>query len=327
MKRRYITGCKDTDCIVFNYVSDIDLLSFSEKLSAALNEDYFRQRTVKNYPEAVKYKDYVKYRDWRQFFLSIISYIAKLENTDWDKKGSPELEYLSYMLAFKTYGSLQVKNNISQISNYHSSTIISSAIKANNWPVLKYQVDKGFDVNSYDILLDCIDRENLEMLKYLVEHGAKVRNSEYNILGEACVNVDFLKYLTEKGGDIHDKLDPPLLYAISFGNLESVKYLTYKKVDVNLNYSLIHALFFGKCEIIKFLIENGAIITDLIISLINYIIHKGKIYEDTLYIKKLFLEQNLTEDISCISFINLQEIKILIRKWVTINNVNVVLHF
>lgn len=76
-----------------------------------------------------------------------------------------------------------------------------------------------------------------------------------------CNNDDISKFIIDKTYDINPKLlDSVIIWASCYGNLEIVKYLVEKGVDIHHrdDESIIEASRHGHLEVVKYLVENGA---------------------------------------------------------------------
>ena len=124
---------------------------------------------------------------------------------------------------------------------------VNSAIASNNLDMVKYFIDKGFDINSAS------------------------KNGTFPIERAALLSdLDTIKFLVEKLG-AKTNIGKPLSEACSKNRTEIIKYLVSKGANVNeatehLPSPLEYAIRFGNVEVIKLLIENGAQISDRDIS-------------------------------------------------------------
>ncbi len=189
---------------------------------------FFRNLVYDRYPETIKYKDYVKTRDWKNFYLSIVYYIDKLlvyrfnyfEERKKNKEISPELEYLSRKI--------DVSPNI--------NIRLLWASESGYLPVVKYLIETGADIHYGDDypLRFASARGHLPVVKYLTENGAKVNALKNRALEAAIQNghLPVVKYLTENGADIYAD-NRALRAAVEFGDLPIVQYLKDKGVDIH----------------------------------------------------------------------------------------------
>ncbi len=81
MSNIFLTGNKDVDREILSKLSDRELLIACQSNKYAqenvCDEIFFRNLVYNRYSETIKYKDYVKVRDWKNFYLSIIYYVDK----------------------------------------------------------------------------------------------------------------------------------------------------------------------------------------------------------------------------------------------------------
>ena len=153
---------------------------------------------------------------------------------------------------------------------------------ASNGDIAKMQnaLNNGTDINSKDpsgmpALFIAVEKNQLSATKFLLENGANV-NTSYNddfVLTWATFNnyTDIVRLLIEKGANI-ECYNPvgctPLIIA-SYGNYEICEFLIQNGADVNARRtkgsnkdwtSLMYASYDSKLDIMKLLLENGALI-------------------------------------------------------------------
>lgn len=192
-----ISRLKDTDREILLKMSDKDFLKMcnvNNYFRTEVCDDMFLQRRLREtYPDTLKYK---KDESWRQYFLDVVYYTAKLKEVFnyIYKKGNPKLQY--YILKV-TQGN----------KNYLDSPTV-------NHGVLFLAVQKG-DVN---------------LLKYLVEEGGNMEDlhSSDNLFLKYASRLgyfDIVRYLVEHGGNIHAQNDFALRIARKKKRNNVVKYL------------------------------------------------------------------------------------------------------
>jgi len=112
---------------------------------------------------------------------------------------------------------------------------------------------------------------NFEIVKYLIKEGAELdaKNNEGNTPLHFAVfenHLEVVKHIIEQGADISitaGRFDQSILHdAAERGNVDMVKYLLEKKVNINSKtregYTPLHkSVLAGKLEVAKLLIENG----------------------------------------------------------------------
>ena len=80
-----------------------------------------------------------------------------------------------------------------------------------------------------------------------------------NELTEACENgnIEKVKYLVEKGVDIHAYNDQPLRWAVFYGQLEVIKYFIEKGTNIHADddYALRLAVKHGHHKVVNYLRE------------------------------------------------------------------------
>ncbi len=168
----FLTGNKDVDRIVLEKSSDTDILQFckTNKHSHEIicNENFFHKLILDRYPETIKYKDYIKIRDWKNHYLTVVHYIGKLNEDykiEYKGEGSPEIEYLARFLTK------------SKFYSYNPALTFASA--KGELAIVKYLIDHGAGINSYKTIAikNAVINNHLAVVKYLTEHGAIVTNN------------------------------------------------------------------------------------------------------------------------------------------------------
>ncbi len=221
------TGNKDVDRTILEKLSDRDILIacqtnyYTQK--KICDETFFRNLVYSRYTGTIKYKDYVKIRNWKNFYLSVIYYMDKLykeynfvysEENIKEKDISPELEYLSRKIS-DPFFSLESR--------------LIAASKNGHLPVVKYLVEKGVSVNIEDDLALAYASRNghLETVKYLVKHGANIHadNERALIFTIDVGHFEIIKYLVKHGADIHINDDYPIKLANRYGRVKIFNYL------------------------------------------------------------------------------------------------------
>ncbi len=249
-ERLYLTGNKDTDKIVLsNIENDRELLELCKTnltiYKKVCDDDFFYNRLMKKYHETLKYKDYVKPRSYKDYYLSIIYYIDKLEktyNVKYKGEGSPELEYKSRNL---TPGNYSVYNALQWASVYGELFLI------------KYLLQKGYKISD-EFLRFAAEGGHLKVVKYFVEKKKK-RNLDINIallFASERGHLPVVEYSVTQGADVSAYDDKPLRFASRSGRLSVVEYLI--KHGANPQNGLINAARNGHLNVVKYLIGNGA---------------------------------------------------------------------
>ncbi len=234
---KFLTGNKDVDRMILQKLSDRDILiacqSNNYTHKKICDETFFRNLVCSRYPETIKYKDYVKVRDWKIFYLSVIYYIDKL-NKEYnfiyseekkEKDTSPELEYLSRKMS-SPFFSLEDR--------------LTAASQNGYLPVVDFLIEKGANIQYNDNAGLRLASENghLSVVKFLTERGANIRANNDDSLVGACYNghLPVVKYLTEHGANIDSQGSASLIFAGYNGHLLIVKYLVEHKAKIHGDY-------------------------------------------------------------------------------------------
>ncbi len=183
----FLTGNKDVDRKILSELSDRELLIVcqSNKYSQekVCDETFFRNLVYNRYSETIKYKEYVKIRNWKNFYLSIIYYLDKLKREyDFDynvekkkeKDISPELEYL-------------IRKLIPEHYRCSKDAALLSSIGKGHLAVVKYLIEQGADIhflNNYALIL-ASKYGHLPIVKYLVDQGFNIHSQ--SIFGDTAL--------------------------------------------------------------------------------------------------------------------------------------------
>ncbi len=258
MSNTFLTGNKDVDREILGKLTDKELLiacqtnDYTNK--KVCDETFFRNLVYNRYPATIRYKDSVKVRDWKNFYLSVIYYIDKLQkdyNFNYNEKKkekdlSPELEYLSRKL---------VPSGL----KYNKDKGLRWASANGHLAVVKYLVERGADIHTDNNIALSFASENghLPVVKYLVKNKADIRADNDYALRHASEygHLPVVKYLVERGADIHALNDDALRIASYNGHLPVVKYLVEHKANIhaNNNEALRNASIKGHLKIVKYL--------------------------------------------------------------------------
>ncbi len=251
-----LTGNKDVDRLIISYLDSKDILTVCQTnkyIYNICNEDFFRNLVYSKYPETVKYKDYVKVKNYKQHFLSIVYYINKLKRCfkiEYKGEGSPELEYF-------------IRCNFCPYT-FNIESAFEKLCENGNLCVVKYIIEKYNIKNEIDDGLVCAAAKGkLETVKYLTEIGADIHNIDCTYLNEAeafttaCAygHLPVVKYLVDKGVNIHADNNDALLGSCEYGHLSVVKFLIEKGADIHIDndYPLILAKESKNIELVEYL--------------------------------------------------------------------------
>ena len=247
-----LTGLKDLDREILSKMPDRELLTVCKVDKRFYNEvcdDNFLRRRLSKYPGIEKYKQ--KDETWKQFFLSVIFYVAKMKE---------DFEF--------TYTDGDFKKQYSILKNYKNKLfLLYEAAKQGELSLVKHALKLGADIHfSYEASLRrAIEGGHLEIVEYLVENGANfhAQNEEYFLAAVIYGHLDIVRYLVENGADIHIDDEQPLKTASEIGSLEIVKYLVEKGAEINTEdeQPLVFEVIYNHPNIVKYLVENGALIT------------------------------------------------------------------
>jgi ankyrin repeat protein len=168
-----------------------------------------------------------------------------------------------------------------------------AAIKEGYLEILKYLFEQypkeDGELYRYILSLGLIESTlfgQLEMVKYFIEQGADVQSYDNLALAKAVYNLDIIKYLIENGADIHTRDEYLLIINSRDGIFKTVKYLVENGADIHTqnDQALNYASENGHLEIIKYLVEHGANIKLAFIKKAKYKRH----YEVVKYLESKF---------------------------------------
>ena len=173
-----------------------------------------------------------------------------------------------------SYGNLDIIHRIFElgidVSDKRVRDAFLLAIRYKHADIVEFMINQGVDIHfdgEYP-LMQAIDTESVDMIKLLIKHGADV-----NYKGEPLIraiknrSLDIVKLLIDLGALYNIDDHNPLVFAAEFGRDVIVEYfLTWLGMNKYLEEALKQAAIYGHYEIVKMLVENGAAITDEIIS-------------------------------------------------------------
>ena len=129
------------------------------------DDTFFKNRLIQKHPNTLKYKEFFKNLSWKQYFLQVVYYIAKLKEdyehdyTDGNFKKQLELfqesrnnmDYFLYKSSF--YGELSlVKEALKRRAYIHKNNDLAlrRASQHGHLEVVKYLVEHGADIHAND---------------------------------------------------------------------------------------------------------------------------------------------------------------------------------
>ena len=265
--QRYLTGNPDADREILLNVDERELLTicsppynqYSKKLC---NENFWRARVNKYYPDAVKYKGK---ESWKNYLLSLIYYIDKLKREfDFTYSSGDAKEYYNILSARYTdsskageaaaLGALDLIDyliNKKRLNDFQRAYI--DAARYRQIKILKYLEDKGF--NNWNLgLYGAALGNNEDLIKYFEEKGAT--NWNEGLAGAAGANnIPLIEYFRKKGADDYNEA---LRVAVQNNSLDAVKYLS-KLTEGDWNQLALEAAEEGYIDIIKYLSDKPGI--------------------------------------------------------------------
>ncbi len=201
----------------------------------------------------------------------------------------------------------EIKKNIENgvnVNKYikNGKNALMLAAEAGEKEIVEYLLKKGADINSKSFknetpLFLAAYSNQIEIVYYLIIKGANYNKdyttsygSNYLIAFSSCGLLYLVQEMVGKGADINKNTNDnnsALNYAIRNNRFEVVKYLVSKGADIS-NKTGVSPLYFAsiynRCEILEFLLENGANR-----NIVN-------IYQDTIYLMYVKLPTSFNND-------------------------------
>lgn len=203
--------------------------------------------------------------------------------------------YLVCKMGYFSILKIMIKSDNNNNFNYnHIDEGMVNALKNNHQEIVKFFIDKGFEINtaSDELLSALYNLNDLEFIKSLIKNDANLHwyskkhlfyacmsgkieivnylfdcgvslnrnNDELLMRVCACGYLDIVKLLIAKGANVYSCQNIGLIVASEYGHVDVVSYLLtfYSNDSVNLDEPLLNASEKGHVEIVKLLIAKGA---------------------------------------------------------------------
>ena len=159
-----ISGYKDTDREILLAMSDKDLLATCSSnkyfFTSVCDDNFFYRKLLRSYPDTLKDFNLEKDKNYKQYYLKIVYYVAKLLE---------EFKY-SYIA-----GNPEKQYNIFKRSPNNESLLLEAA-KEGEIEIVKEAIKRGADIhaNNDEALRWASENGQLEVVKYLVSLGADI---------------------------------------------------------------------------------------------------------------------------------------------------------
>ena len=278
-KNKMLSGLKDTDREILKHVDDDELIrvcSIDRKTWNEVCDDNFLKRRLARYPGIEKYKS--PNESWKEFFLKVIYYTAKMRETHKFeyKSGDFKKQYEVLKSNFRSPdGLLQQSANHGfldlvkyaiqrRASNSAKHFAFRTAAFKGHYDIVKWLVENGVNIHFEDdiALRDASDKGHLEVVKYLIEKGANIHAESDQALGYASRSghLEVVKFLLQAGAKINAYNDYALRMAAANGHLDIVKYLVEHGANVHAmgGEVLIGAAYNRRLDVVKYLVSVGA---------------------------------------------------------------------
>jgi ankyrin repeat protein len=200
------------------------------------DDSFWAHRLNEKYPLLIEFKK----GTWKQFYLRMSYYIAKLE----ENFGIPYIPTKSYNPEdfYKEF-----KNK-----KYIFNTAMTYAAKGGNMDIVKLMIEKGATAFNSSMMY-AAEEGHMEIVKLMIEKGATYFNAGLIIVAGRGY-MEIVKLMIEKGAT---NFNSGMNYAAGGGHMEIVK-LMIEKGATDFNWAISYAAEGGHIEIVKFLIEKGA---------------------------------------------------------------------
>ena len=238
-----LSGLKDIDREVLKYVGDEELVkicSLDRKTWNEVCDDAFLRRRLSKYPGTDKYKK--DNESWKQFFLSVLYYKAKMKET------------------FKfDFNEGDFKKQYELLKKYKGDDLLYKSAEQGETSLVKYAIKNGASVHAQQdyALRWAAAKGHLDVVKYLVEQGANIhaRNDYPLRFASEAGHLEIVRFLVEKGANIHAEDDQSLIWASRNGHLQVVHYLAENGADIHAlgDSALSMATLNNHKEVVKYL--------------------------------------------------------------------------
>lgn len=182
-----LSGNRDIDREILLILSDKDLLSMcsvNHYFYSLCNDNFFYSRLERVYPDTLKYFNKDKYKNYKKFFLNIITYISKLKLEFYYTyvRGNPKKQYEIFTQSPNDQellwnASREGEIEILQEALKGRSNIASRDNRALRWAtegghldIVKYLIGTGININTVHEPLLKIAKQNKDykILEYLI---------------------------------------------------------------------------------------------------------------------------------------------------------------
>jgi len=177
-----------------------------------------------------------------------------------NSKEFKEAKYIADSLLKKSIRNRHVKNIIEMTTEHIRNYMNSPLVDFLYYNVVSYMWWESVAAHNNDLIV----------IKYFHEHTDISKSRYSEALGVAAKRgyLDIMKYLVDTcGADVNHKYNYALRNAASYGQFEVVKYLVeVHHVDVNIGNitkPLGNAISKRYIDIVKYLVDHGAIITNI----------------------------------------------------------------
>ncbi len=281
-QNKYLTGIKDLDEKVLNYLSDPDILNmFTLNKTFAYrvcDDNFFHRLVISRYHETMEYR---RDESWKKFFYKMSESVLKLETINYIYKKEDLNPYLLNEIFKYTIGGPD-KNNVTELlenlTNYRIDFVkylmkrganIYSEIYENicyhaNVETIRYVTDSINNAFRGDVdpIENAFNAKNFSVVEYLIENGFPVDYNDNEMLIISCqkYKLEFVEFLINHGANVGAEDNEPLMRACNRkDSYDFVKLLLNNGADATArnNQAVINAASKMQYDSIKLLIERG----------------------------------------------------------------------
>jgi ankyrin repeat protein len=168
----------------------------------------------------------------------------------------------------------EIKKYITSIPENEKNKILINSSYLNYVDGIKYVINNVNEFKKHEALSIACSENSIDVVKYLIEHGVDFNKYYESNINELLKHNSFeiLKYLIDN--NIIDITDDKYILSESCkyeNNLKIVEYLINQGFDINLynGEALYNAIENDNYDIVKYLIEHGAIIDEYHLNIIT----------------------------------------------------------
>lgn len=255
----HFTGIKDVDKQILLTIRDekdfIETCSLNSYFKDKVCDDALYERRLKTkYPLLVNFKNTRAIENWKNFYLRMVYYIAKIQEKYQipyipSEKYNPESFYKHYQMleGAEIFSKDKIKKDL-----YNEA--MEFAGSAGDVNIVKLLMNKGAtDIDS--TIIAASQNGHLNVVKFLID-SVTSENILNSVLSWAAFggHLDIVKLSIEKGANNFNLA----MYNSAFGGYTDIVKLMLEKGANNFNVTMEDAAAGGHLDIVKLMVEHGA---------------------------------------------------------------------